>query len=349
MVDKTVGITQVLEGTEGAWENYVNKFSEAHLYFDYKWKQVLEQSFGHKCFYMIAQKDGNTQGIFPLVFIKGKVMPAALVSIPFFNYGGMLADNKEVESAFLKEATNILKNTQAKYLEVRNIHQSNMLPITREHKVTMWLELFDDIDSQWGGLDAKVRNQIRKAQKSGLKIKKGKKELLDEFYRVFSCNMRDLGTPVIGKKFFNNILKYFSEKTRIFIVEFEGQAIAGAFTLYHHGITGIPWASSIKRCNKLCPNEFMYWEAIMEAISLECKWFDFGRCTKETGTYRFKKQWKPQVKQLYWQYYAAQESMLPQKDSNKKTSKILIAIWKRLPLFLANRLGPGIAKYIPIF
>jgi len=344
-----IEIIQASDNNKNKWMEYVNSHPKAHFYHDYRWRKVIEESFGHKCFYLTAEENGKTLGAFPMVFINGRIMAPALISIPFFNYGGILAESQAIEAFLLDKAVGILKETRAAYIEIRSPKKLNLLLVTREHKVTMHIEILNNIDEQWGKLEAKLRNQVRKAEKSGLTVRHGKIELLDNFYRVFARNMRDLGTPVLGRIFFANILKYFSEESNIFIVEFQNKPIAGAFTLCHTDTLEIPWASSVKAFNKFCPNEFMYWELINYAISKGLKRFDFGRCTKESGTYRFKKQWGPEIKQLYWQYCVARETDLPADDPQHSRSRPLIALWKRLPLFISNSLGPHIAKNIPIF
>jgi len=135
----------------------------------------------------------------------------------------------------------------------------------------------------------------------------------------------------------------------IFIVELEGKAIGAAFTLSHKGTIEIPWASSLKKYNKLCVNEFMYWEIMKYSISRGIKTLDFGRCTKDSGTYRFKKQWGPGIKQLYWQYWAPNELKLPSASPQKDKFVWLVAIWKKLPIFVANRIGPPISRNILTF
>lgn len=344
-----IEVIEAFDSDQNTWMEYANSISDMRLYHDYRWRDVLEKSFGHKCFYLMAQTDKKVSGIFPLVFIKGNVMPSSMVSLAFFNYGGILSDNKETAASLLKSAIGILKKEGGRYIEIRNTKKLDLALKTREHKVTMRLQLSDDIDQEWKKLDAKVRNQIRKAQKSDLVGKSGKEELLDKFYCVFSRNMRDLGTPVLGKIFFKNILRCFNEESRIFIVEQNSKIVAGAFTLCRNSVIEVPWASSIRIFNRLCPNEFMYWEIIRHAISNGLKQFDFGRCTKNTGAYRFKKQWNPEVKQLYWQYWASKESYLPTNNPQRSKFRFLITIWKRLPLLLANKLGPCVAKNIPIF
>lgn len=343
---------QILEASDNnrnKWTEYVNSIPNPIFYYDYRWKQVLEESFKLKCFYLMAVDRERVNGVFPLVFIKSRIMATALISIPFFNYGGILANDEEIASFLFNKAIDILKKIRAKYIEIRSLNKLGLVLITREHKVTMWLDLSKEVTQQWAQLDAKVRNQIRKAEKSGLTIRQSKTELLDKFYFAFSQNMRDIGTPVIGKVFFENILKYFPDESNIFVVEYKSKVIAAAFTLHHSNTIEIPWASSIKAFNKLCPNEFMYWEIIKYAIACGVNRFDFGRCTKDSGTYKFKKQWDPVIKQLYWQYWAKQESDLPTENPKKSKFAKLISVWQRLPFFIANRLGPVIAKEITTF
>ena len=331
------------------WMSFVSSRPEACLYHDYRWKDVLEESFGHKPSYLMARDAGKTIGVLPLIFMDSRIMSPAFISLPFLNYGGMLARDGEAALSLLERAKGLVREKKASYLEMRNTVKVDASLATREHKVTMTLALLGDAGSQWNGLDPKVRNQIRKAERSGLRAVHGKGELLDSFYRIFSRNMRDLGTPVPGKAFFLNILKYFPEEAGIFVVDLGGKPIGAGFTLSHKGTIEIPWASSLREYNKLCTNEFMYWEIIKFAVSKKMKIFDFGRCTKDSGTYRFKRQWEPQVKQLYWQYWAQDEALLPQEAPHKGRFAFQVGLWKRLPLFLANRLGPIVSKNITTF
>jgi FemAB-related protein (PEP-CTERM system-associated) len=342
-------LTKATDLNRKEWEEYIRSRADAHLYFDYRWKTVLEASFGCQSFYLMAREGGRMAGVLPLAFIKSRIMASALISIPFLNYGGILSDDEKTASFLLDKAIEVSGSIGASYIEMRSLSTSKLPLITREHKVTMVLELAGDGDTQWNGLDAKVRNQVRKGQKSGLEVSCGKEELLGQFYGIFALNMRDLGTPVPGKIFFESIFKYFPEESNIFLVKLGNRTVAAAFTLSHKDTMEIPWAGSDRAYYKTCPNEFLYWEAIKGAISRRLKRFDFGRCTKDSGTYRFKKQWGPEIRQLYWQYWAAQESLLPSGAPQKGAFAPMVAVWKRLPMFAANGLGPIIARNLTTF
>jgi FemAB-related protein (PEP-CTERM system-associated) len=203
----------------------------------------------------------------------------------------------------------------------------------------MILELAADADSQWQAFNAKLRNQIRKAEKSGLQSVIGHLELLDDFYAVFARNMRDLGTPVYPKRFFRNILKTFPETTRIFGVYHERRMIAAGIASWFRDTMEIPWASSI--------NNMLYWEAIKFAINKGFRRFDFGRSTPHEGTYNFKKQWGAQPVQLYWQYLLDGRKKVPDLSPSNPKYQSAIRVWQRLPLPITKLLGPMIVRNIP--
>jgi serine/alanine adding enzyme len=154
----------------------------------------------------------------------------------------------------------------------------------------MFLDRASDVDSQWRAFNAKLRNQIRKAEKNGLQFMVGDLELLDGFYAIFARNMRDLGTPVYAKRFFRNILEVFPDSTRIFAVYHETRMIAAGIGSWFRNTLGILWASSISDYKMLCPNNVLYWEAIRFARDKGFNRLDFGRSTPDEGTYHFKKQ-----------------------------------------------------------
>jgi serine/alanine adding enzyme len=196
----------------------------------------------------------------------------------------------------------------------------------------MLLDLANDVDSQWHAFNGKLRNQIRKAQKSGLQFVAGHLELLDGFYEVFARNMRDLGTPTYAKNFFHNILEGFPESTRILAVYHNTKVIAAGIGSWFRKTLEILWASSINDYKVLCPNNMLYWETIQFAIRNGVRKFDFGRSTLNEGTYNFKRQWGAQPLQLYWQYLMDGENSLPDLNPTNPRYQTAIRIWQRLPL-----------------
>jgi FemAB-related protein (PEP-CTERM system-associated) len=217
----------------------------------------------------------------------------------------------------------------------------------RTDKVTMLLDLPDDPDHLWRAIGSKRRSQIKRPIREGVSFRLGHSELLNDFYKVFSLNMRDLGTPVYGKEFFEAILAAFTDETQVAVVYLEGTPVGGAFLLNHNGTMEIPWASTDRRFNRYGINMFMYWNILESAIKQGIQTFDFGRSSIESGTLKFKKQWGAKPKQLFWYYQLDSEKPIPQLNHSNKKLRLFIQAWKKLPLFIANRLGPFIVKDLP--
>jgi FemAB-related protein (PEP-CTERM system-associated) len=228
-------------------------------------------------------------------------------------------------------------------------HQRHTFPAlqARTHKVTMLLPLQSDPEGQWTSLDRKVRNQIRKGEKSGLQVTSGGLELLDEFYSIFARNMRDLGTPVYGRALFREIVEAFPDEARIHVVRLGNQGIAGALSYTYGDVIEVPSASSLREHRALCPNHLMYWEIIRRAVLHGKRVFDFGRSTPNDGTYHFKQQWGAVPETLFWEYAMASDSAVPSDDRQGQKFQASIELWKRLPLPIASWVGPRIARLVP--
>lgn len=339
---------QLYNGDASAWDAYVASHPDSSNYHLYGWRDVIEKSFGHRTYYLTAGKgNGEICGVLPLAFMKSVLFGRFMASLPFLNYGGVLCSNSEVAEALIAAAREILVGLGGEYAELR--HRRSPLDglVTKQHKVTMILDLENDVEAAWKKLDAKVRNQVRKAEKSGLRVDTGHIELMDGFYEVFCRNMRDLGTPVYSKDFFRNVLSAFPVSTRIISVTLGGKTIASGILTWSKETLEVPWASSIRDYRDMCPNNLLYWEAIRFAIRNKSARFDFGRSTPDEGTYRFKKQWGAVSHQLYWQYIMDEKAQLPQLNPSNPKFRMAVNIWRRMPLFATKILGPRIVRSIP--
>lgn len=330
------------------WDAFVSGHPEATAYHQYGWKGIIEQGFGHKAHYLaVRDSEGTVLGILPLFHMKSLLFGKFLISVPFVNYGGIVCNAPGAATTLLKEAERLKIGLKAGHVELRHVAcRPDPLP-TRRHKVTMILPLAADVDAQWRGFNAKLRNQIRKGEKSDLTCITGQEELLDDFYQVFARNMRDLGTPVHGKPFFRNILNTFPETTRVFAVRLNGKTVAAAIALWFKETLEVPWASSIRKYRPLCPNDLLYWEAIKFAIERGFRHFDFGRSTPNEGTFHFKKQWGALPVQLNWQYLLSEGEELPDLTPKNPKFRLAIRAWQGLPLSVSKLIGPRLIRNIP--
>ena len=329
------------------WDAYVAHHADATQYHRYAWLGVIERSFGHRGVALAATRGDRITGVLPIVFMRSRLFGRFAVSLPYLNYGGLLADDEETERALWNEATERARASGSRHLELRHFASRPFIAARRGHKATMVLELASTAEAQWKGFDAKLRNQIRKAERSGLTCRIGGASELRPFYDVFVSCMRDLGTPVYGRRFFEEVLAAFADSARVAIVEEGTRPVAAGIALAFRDRLEVPWAGSLREARAKCPNNQLYWELIREAIRTGLRRFDFGRSTPGDGPYRFKEQWGAKPVPLVWEYWLAEGQALP--DLNPKNRKYAAAIeaWKRLPLAVTRWLGPTIVRGIP--
>ena len=341
-------ITIADDVSAAAWDGYVSGHRQAVCYHLHAWRAVFERAFGHRTVYLAAKLGESIVGVLPLVEMRSLIFGRFFVSLPFVNYGGVLADNAVVERALFDRAGELAQERGLSHVELRHFACHFSDAPAKQHKVTMLLPLAPDTEAMWAVLDRKVRNQVRKAEKSGLTCESGGAELLDAFYPVFATNMRDLGTPVYPRRLFQEVFTALPERTRVFVVRTtDSKPVAAGVWLRFRDTVEVPWASSLREFRAASPNNLLYWEAIKRAIEERATTFDFGRSTPNEGTYHFKAQWGAEPMPLCWEYKLVGGAVLP--DSSPKNSKFSFAIeaWKRLPLSIANTLGPHIVRGIP--
>lgn len=337
----------VSDAPAAAWDAFLAGHPHATGYHAWAWRGVFERAFGHETVYLAAVEDGRIHGVLPLVIFRNRVFGRFAVSLPFVNYGGVCAVGPAVARRLVAEASAVAARLKLSHVELRHVaRQLPDLP-AREHKVSMLLPLLPDGAAQFAALDRKVRNQVRKAESSGLTARMGGVELLDAFYAVFTRNMRDLGTPVYSIAFFRDVLDTFPETARVCLVDAGPVTAAAAITLAHRGTIEVPWASSRREYLAQCPNNLLYWRIIQHAIDAGMTTLDFGRSTPHEGTYRFKQQWGAQPQPLYWEYALLDGAALPDLSPHNPRFGSAIAVWKRLPVALTNRIGPHIVRSIP--
>ena len=341
-----------------AWDKYVISHRHATVYHRYGWKSVIEQTYGHKTFYMAAQKAGGSiGGVLPLVQLKHFLLGNALISIPFFDTGGILADDEVAERALLDAALKLAAELRVNTLELRHTHPINEfvasqseIPFgacrTRMNKVLMHLDLPGSSDVLMKSFKSKLRSQIRKPMKEGLRVNIGGEKLLHDFYDVFLVNMRDLGSPVHSILLMRNVLREFKNSARIFLVYKDGQPLACSLTIGFKETLFNPWASSLRTFSRLSPNMLLYWSMLAYAADSGFKRFDFGRSTPGEGTYRFKSQWGAHPQPLRWHIFCLRERKASHHGEGPEKLGNFIGCWKRLPVFITRLIGPLIRKHI---
>lgn len=329
------------------WDGYVRSSPTATVYHQIGWKKIIEDSFGHKAYYLMAKENGTVKGILPLFLIRSKISGRVLVSIPQF-IAGVCADNEGIENMLVTEAIKITKQVKADFLELRQFCKVGGMNLPhRNHKASFLLDISPGLETIWKDFKKQVRNRIKKGQQKNFTVKFGD-EYLGEFYHCFASQMKKLGVPVYGYQFFRSIMEEFPHKVGVALILSSQKKIMGAkFFIFFKDKVVLLWGATFGEFRCESPNYFFTWEVIKYAYEKGCKYCNFGRSTIGTGPYYFKQQWRAQCKNLYWQYYLNSADRVPDFTPSNPKYRLAIEIWKRLPLFLTKMVGPKVVRFLP--
>lgn len=303
-------------------------------------------------------------GVLPVVHFKHALFGNCLVSMPFLDGGGILADGREAEESLLSEVVGLGRKIGASRIELRHERllascndigalgsDGSRTPLqvaTKSNKVRMLLNLPDSSEMLMKSFKSKLRSQITRPLKEGLTSRTGGSELLEDFYKVFLANMRDLGSPVHSPKLMLNVLGEFPECSRIVAVYKANEPVAAALVVGFAKVLRNPWASSLRKYASLSPNMLLYLRVLEYACDNGYRAFDFGRSSAGEGTYKFKEQWGALPAPLYW-HYISLDGTLPDPESvGKERFATATRCWQKLPLVVTRVIGPSVRKHISL-
>ena len=269
------------------WKAFIQQHDTLSLNRQPEWLTVLASGLQHEPYCVEATVQDRIVGLLPLAYVSSFLFGKFLVSLPYINTAGIVADNETTAVALIDQAVALADRLRVKHLELR--HEAAVTHSALTHsltsKVHMRLSLPQTVPELWDQLHFKVRNKVRKGEKQGFTVHWGVAERLPEFYEVFSHNMRDLGTPVFSRKLFSSILECFPQQAELCVIRAGQQPIAVALLTHGNGSTEVPSASSLRAFGSTNANDFMYWQLLQRAIARGQRMFDFGRSTIDSNTY----------------------------------------------------------------
>jgi FemAB-related protein (PEP-CTERM system-associated) len=353
------------------YQQFVDAHNDANAYHNMAWGKAVEKAYGFDSLYFGLKQNGEITAVMPAVLMKTLKGKKLICSLPYCDLGGILALSNEASSA-LKNAVVDYALKHACEFEFRdtitetmtnnaNISENSSPEATGDKasgeniadgtKVRMIYSLLDDVDAQMKSFKPKLRSQIKKASKNGVKarvVAKPSASDIDKFYEVFATNMRDLGSPVHAKDWFTQIFASYDEQAFLVLVDIDDKCIGGGIVIHTQHKAVIPWASTLRSHNKLAPNMLLYWEVLAQVIERGIRNFDFGRSGYNEGTYRFKKQWGALPVALQWESLV-DDKLQAEKTSDKSALRAKIEnIWQKMPLGVTTAIGPKIRKYISL-
>lgn len=328
------------------WDSFVRAQPHWTAYHLSAWQRVCAEVLGHETIYLEARNPATSalHGVLPLVRVKSLVFGHFLVSIPFVNYGGPLGSDQAVQS-LVQHATMMATRDRVDLLELRS---RVALPIdlaVSHRKVSVLLDLPSSVDALFKSFPGKLRSQVRRPQKEGVTVRMGR-DVLPDFFRVFARHMRDLGTPTHSSALFHALAYEFGEDAWVAVAYLNDAPVACGMGFRWHNEFEITWASALREHSRIAPNMLLYWELMQRAVAEGCTVFNFGRCTPDSNTHRFKRQWGGRDETLFW-YQQARVGIAGTPSPDAGAFALGPRIWKHLPLALANRLGPQVVRLIP--
>jgi FemAB-related protein (PEP-CTERM system-associated) len=350
-------IESLSERTRNDWDAFVMGQEHANFFHLSGWKDAVERAFDHKPHYLAALRDNEVCGVLPMFELKSRLFGHSLVSVPFGVYGGVLAADRETEAALTSAAASLGEMLGVDYVELRGGPDQLMDDELangagngpwqeRSLYVTFRKEILESDDENLKAIPRKQRAVVRKGIKNGLTSRTGREELLDAFYDIYATNVRDLGTPVFSKRFFEVLLDVYPDAF-ILLVDKGDVAVGGVFNFVFRDELMPYYGAGLREYFRDGVNDFMYWELMRWGRENGFKVFDFGRSKRDTGSYKFKRHWGFEEQDLDYRMRLVQATELPNVSPTNPKYKLFIEGWRRLPVPVAKFLGPRIVRNIP--
>jgi FemAB-related protein (PEP-CTERM system-associated) len=328
-----------------AWRRAVDGASQAQLGHAPEWRSIITRAYGHAPLYLAATAGDDTIGVLPAFVVRRPLFGTVVTSMPFLDSGGPCSPTEAVDALLVDALIALARQRRARLVELRCSRRLAIDAQPLESKVNMTLTL-EPPDTLWRRFDKGVRNQIRKAERAGLTVERGGPADLTVFYDVFVERMRDLGSPVHGFEFLRQVVESFGSHARVMLVRLGGLAIGGLVGVAFKDRFVVPWSTCRKEYFALCPNMLLYWETIKAAAAEGFARFDFGRSTRDCGTYRFKRQWGAGEEPLFWYRIPVGASHPASASTPHADGGLLTSMWRHLPLAVTRQIGPHIRRYL---
>lgn len=339
----TVTVATLAADAMARWDAYVHSAPQATFFHRAGWKTVLENAFGHDTYFLYAQEAGNIVGILPLAQIKSALFGNTLSSLPFCVYGGIVADSDQVAEALRKEACRLAESLKVGALELRNTSVSASNWPVKELYYTFRKAIDPSDEVNLKAIPNRQRAMVRKGIEEGLSSEWD--EGTERLYRVYSESVRNLGTPVFSAKYLRLLRQVFGSDCSVLMITHQGQDVAAVMSFYFRDEV-IPYyggSTSAARTLKGV-NHVMYWELMRRSAEQGYRLFDFGRSKAGTGPYSFKKNYGFEPQPLPYEYYLVRSDAVPDVNPLNPKYRLMINVWSKLPLPVANCIGPLLAR-----
>jgi FemAB-related protein (PEP-CTERM system-associated) len=325
------------------WDAFVIGCAQATFFHRAGWQRVLRRVFRHQTHFLYAERDGQIVGVLPLVHVNSLLFGRSLVSLPFAVYGGVAASDEGAALALEREAQQLALRLGVDHLEMRNMQARHSDWPRQDLYVTFRKAILPDEEANMLAIPRKQRAMVRKGIKNALRSDLD--DGIDRFFALYADNVHRHGTPALPKRYFRALRDEFGADCEVLTVSTaEGRPLSSVLSFYFRDEVLPYYAGDDLAARELAANDFKYWELMRRGCARGLKLFDYGRSKQGTGPYAFKKNWGFEPTPLHYEYCLYKRDSVPQNNPSNTKFKLMIETWRRLPLGMANWLGPLVVR-----
>lgn len=335
-------VRRMESGDMARWDAFVARHPEATFFHRAGWQRVIEQAFGHRTWFHYAESDGEIVGVLPLAEVKSRLFGHSLCSLPFCVYGGIAASDEAAREALDQSAQNLARSLGVGHLEYRSIAARHTNWERKDLYVTFRKAILPDVEKNMLAIPRKQRAMVRKGIKAGLAGEIDND--IDRFFSAYAVSVHRLGTPVFPKRYFRLLKEEFGDDCEILTITNGGRVVSSVLSFYFRDEVLPYYGGGTDEARAVAGNDFMYWELMRRACERGLGVFDFGRSKIGTGAFDFKKNWGFEPQPLQYEYWLNRSAAVPDHNPLNPKYRLFIRAWQRLPLPVANFVGPFIVR-----
>jgi len=331
------------QGAAALWDAFVLGCPQATFFHLAGWQRMVGEVFGHDTYFLYAEQDGILQGVLPLAHVNSWLFGNSLVGLPFAVYGGVAAIDESAAALLEDEAQAIARKLGVDHLELRNVAARHDDWPAQDLYVTFRRPIEPDEEANMLAIPRKQRAMVRKGIKNGLVAHID--TTVDRFFALYADNVHRHGTPAMPKRYFQALMQEFGPSCEVLTVtDAGGRPLSSVMSFYFRDEVLPYYAGDDEAARDLAANDFKYWDLMRRACARGLKVFDYGRSKQGTGSYAFKKNWGFDPAPLHYEYCLYKRDAIPQNNPSNAKYKLMIETWRRMPIGLANWLGPFIVR-----
>lgn len=342
-MSSVVKVRPFAEADSARWNEFVFACPSATFFHRIEWRGIMHEIFRHRTHYLLAERGQEIVAVLPLAEVKSRLFGHALTSLPFAVYGGIAGDDPEAVAALEAAADAVARQAGVQHLEYRNLTARHLDWPRQDLYFAFRKEIFADDEANMAAIPRKQRAMVRKGIKNGLLAQLDGTP--DRFFALYSDNVLRHGTPALPKKFFQTLMNVFGKDCEVLTVTTaDGKLLSTVMSFYFREEILPYYAGDDLAARDLAANDFKYWELMRHATARGCRIFDYGRSKAGTGPFSFKKNWGFEPTPLSYEYRLFKRDAIPQNNPLNPKYRAFIALWRRLPIGVANRLGPVLVR-----